>query len=353
MRYVRALGGLTLLAAISGCSKGSDQSRAGPQAPFEAAAWVASVQGTPGQARTGDGIAIPYISSQKLITGSIACLLNPVVSERGTDLESAVGGGRQKSTTTRLRATGVGLTQEQCELVARAVNLPTTSLSNGEPSALAAMRRALDGRLSVEGATSDNSDSSLAFFDNAIAAAREARRSSEALFERVASPNLAVDVRASDKLSDLYLFGLNLGTSQTGIEAQTLAWIIGVDRFMWTQQVPGERRSAIAEPFFTAILNVPEPAPTVGRATPTWNEYLATAARAISSSSDSRQGSPRAIGGGPSGTNEEANLHQIARVSEERLKSLGQKLPVSSALRMEADVTAIKVRRLQSKAEPR
>jgi hypothetical protein len=295
----------------------------------------------------GQDSANRNVSSKDLVAGAFACLLDPIIREPRAN-------GAPMAGTLKL-----GLTKERCALAAEAGNVPVNSLVADDASATKMIRGVLESRLSEEGASPVRSNHTLAFFDKGISAAKEARAAYEALFERPShestskpyesslSENSADILRADSRLADLYQFGRDLGaTAELGIEAQTLAWVIGVDRFMWTKNVSTEQRAAVAEPFFRAILNVPEPAaPTAARAASTWNEYLAAVARAIGPSSTSRRGTPKAIGGGPAGTTEEANLREIAYISEERIKGLAQTLPVSSNLRMEADLTAIKLRK--------
>jgi hypothetical protein len=267
-------------------------------------------------------------------------VLDPVLRE-------SVGATDRAGSTARAFTLGLGLTPERCQAVAEAAKVPADSLALGDESAVLAVRRVLERELSTERVSPRTAMDTMGFFHTGVDAAREARRAYEALFERA---NAEDDVHASQDLAALHQFGRDLGATDVGTEAQTLAWIIGVHRFMWTKNVPVEQRSAVAEPFFKAILNVTEPAPTAGHATPTWSEYLAAAARGMAPSSTTRQGAPRAIGGGPSGADEETSFREVTRMSEERLEALGQKLPVSSDIRMQADLTAIRLRKLQERA---
>ena len=120
---------------------------------------------------------------------------------------------------------------------------------------------------------------------------------------------------------------------------------------MSIKDLPAPLKSPVADPLFIAILNVTPPAPSAGRATPTWNEYLAAAARAIGAGSAEARGTTRAIGGGPSGTTEDANLREVARVSEERLLALRRKLTTSPDLKAEVDRTVGMLRAFESQAE--
>ncbi len=344
MRYVHALSGLAVLSAFSACSKGTsptdEQARASARAITE---------GKISEPKSESAGAIQYVSSRKIITettstqvvtGTLACVLDPVLRE-------SVGATDRAGSTARASTLGLGLTPERCQVVAETAKVPVDSLARGDPSAVLAVRRVLESKLSTEGASPRTSNDTMAFFDKGVDAAREARRAYQALFELT---NAQDDIQASQHLAALHQFGRDLGATDIGTEAQTLAWIVGVHRFMWTKNVPVEQRSAVAEPFFKAILNVTEPAPTAGHATPTWSEYLAAAARGMAPSSTTRQGAPRAIGGGPSGASEEASFREVTRMSEQRLETLGQKLPVSSDLRMQADLTAIRLRKLQERA---
>jgi hypothetical protein len=145
-----------------------------------------------------------------------------------------------------------------------------------------------------------------------------------------ASPDQIRDHKA---LGELYQFGQNLGMTPMGSEAQALAWVIGVNRFVAVRDLPPSDKPLAAEPLFSAILNVPAPAPTAGRTMPTWNQYLAAAARSVNatSSSGTRTG---AVGGGPAPTaDEKSNLREVSRAAQDRLQVLAQHLPQSSELR--------------------
>jgi hypothetical protein len=331
MRYVHALCGLALLAAFSGCSKGTSPSDEQARASEPKSEPVSAIQ------YVSSRKIITETSSKQIVTGTFACWLGPIVRESG-------GAVDRTGSAARASTLGLGLTPERCAAVADAAKVSSDSLERGDASAILAVRRELESKLSTEGVSPQTSNDTLAFFDKGKGAAREARQAYGALFERT---NGEDGFQASRHLAALYQFGRDLGTTDIGTEAQTLAWIIGVHRFMWTKNVPAEQRSAVAEPFFKAILNVSEPAPTAGHATATWSEYLAAAARAMAPSSTTRQGTPRAIGGGPTGADEDASFREVSRMSEERLEALGQKLPVSSDLRMQADLTAIRLRKLQ------
>jgi len=148
----------------------------------------------------------------------------------------------------------------------------------------------------------------------------------------------ADQIRAHAALTDLYQYGRSLGATESGTQAQALAWVIGANRFMDVNQVPPPAKSLVAEPLFAALLNVPAPAPAAGRAAPAWNEYLAAAARSVSATSG-RTGTGQAVGGGPGAANEKANLEQVVKTTEDKLQVLGQQLPFASPLRAEVDRT--------------
>jgi hypothetical protein len=279
--------------------------------------------------------------------------------------------------------------RESCAGVAQATNVMPMALVMGDTTALDQVRRTLDTRLSAEGASPDMSNNTLAFFDKGIAAAREARIGQAALHgygpssrsstsqssgavgggpsstgstsgtpksgttqgttkttpsKQAATRPGAEEIRAHRALGDLYQFGRNLGATQTGTEAQAVAWIIAVDRFEGVSELPTQQKSLAAEPLFAVMYNVPAPAPTAGRTTPSWNEYLSAAARSASATSPTG----RAVGGGPSGTDEKSNMRQVARSSEERLQLLGQQLPASSALRPEIDQKVAELRKVEA-----
>jgi hypothetical protein len=144
-------------------------------------------------------------------------------------------------------------------------------------------------------------------------------------------------IRDHKALGELYQFGQNLGMTPMGSEAQSLAWIIGVNRFIAVRDVPANDKPLVAAPLFSAILNVPAPAPTAGRSMPTWNQYLAAAARSVNSTS-SNGARTGAVGGGPApSADEKGNLKEVARAAQDRLQVLAQHLPPSSELRDEVN----------------
>jgi hypothetical protein len=214
---------------------------------------------------------------------------------------------------------------------AEAGRVSLNSLANGDARAIDAIRRALEVSLVEDRATSEESNDMLTFFDRGVAAAKEARR----------------DARAHHELAKLYDFGRKLGTTETAIEAQSLAWIIGVERFLTIENLPPQLRPTVAEPFFAAILNVTPPAQ--GRAELTWSEYLAAAARSTGAAAATNGANAKAIGGGPNDTTEDANLREIARTTEERLRSMAQRLPPASDIRVEAERTAAKLRTIDDR----
>jgi hypothetical protein len=271
-----------------------------------------------------------------------------------------------------------GSSAEACVTIAQATNVMPTALALGDASAIDTVRKQLDGRLTAEGATPDVSSNTLAFFDKGVAAAKEARTADDAIYggmsprgvgggpssgsshghggtgsskpdtsKQSSSARAGSDeIRAHRALGDLYQFGRNLGTTQTGSEAQALAWIIAIDRFETVTDLPVQQKALAAEPLFAVMFNVP--APTGARAS-NWQEYLAAAARSAGSSTGG--GTPSAVGGGPATANDKANLRQVARGAEERLQVLGQQLPPSSALRPEVDRTIADLRKIEAAAQ--
>jgi hypothetical protein len=249
---------------------------------------------------------------------------------------------------------------------AKAANVPPTALYKGDPAALDSVRKMMDARLSAEGASSDAANNSLGLYDKGVAAAKEARTAHDTLelsaeaaqsmrtrAGSVGGPKsgaphgpppasfsggTADQIRAHTALSDLYQYGRNLGATEGGTQAQALAWVIGANRFMDVNRVPPQAKSLVAEPLFSALLNVPAPAPAAGRVAPAWNEYLAAAARSVSATSSKGGTTGQAVGGGPV-TSEKANLDQVVKTTEERLQVLGQQLPFTSPLRSEVDRT--------------
>jgi hypothetical protein len=279
------------------------------------------------------------IDANDIVMGTFACLLGPITFEDGVHASMGSASG----------SSPYGFTPIRCMLAGLAANVSPDSLVSGDSRATQAVRRALESSLAPRGISSDVSRARLAFFDKGVSAAREARFAYDALVGQdidpaSASGQEADEVRAHRELESLHQFGRNLGATKTGSEAQALAWIIAVDRFIVVKDVPARHKSLVAEPLFTAILNVPAPGSVAGRPSSTWSEYLATAARTAGASSTSGGRIPGAIGGGPSATTESANLIEIARTSENRLLALGEQL-ASLDLRAEIGRT---VARLQS-----
>ena len=129
--------------------------------------------------------------------------------------------------------------------------------------------------------------------------------------------------------------------TETGTEAQALAWIIGSERFLKVSDVSTPLKSAAAEPLFGAILNVEPPPAPAGRAAPSWNEYLSSAARAVGSTS---YAGARRGWGTSAASNEKANLAEVAKAAGERMQVLGQQLPASSELRSNVDQTSTELK---------
>src|SRR2546429_2101429 len=92
MRYVRALCSLAVFAAGAFASTVTAE----PLSP----------QGTTGQTGATRASSVQNVSADKIVTGTLACLLGPVVTE------SATG-----------RTAGVGLTQAECSLATQAANV--------------------------------------------------------------------------------------------------------------------------------------------------------------------------------------------------------------------------------------
>jgi hypothetical protein len=150
---------------------------------------------------------------------------------------------------------------------------------SGDPAAIDSVRKAIDARLSAEGASSDAANGSLTMYDKGIAASKEARQAHdslalvgeahEAMRNRAGSagapkkgsagahggagaqPALgaqtADQIRAHSALGDLYQYGRSLGATESGSQAQALAWVIGANRFMDVNQVPPPAKSLVAE----------------------------------------------------------------------------------------------------------
>jgi hypothetical protein len=360
----------------------------------------------------------PTVSSNDLLMGTFVCMLGPLNLDRsastgmsggsmgqGSMGQGSMGQGSMGQGSTGQGSMGQGSTgqgsmgqgstgqgsmgqgssggtsgaggsaAEACVTVAQATNVMPTSLAMGDPSAVDSVRRALDSRMSVEGATPDVSNNTLAFFDKGTAAIKEARKADESIYGGMSSQGVgggpssghgssgssstskpdaskhattarpgADEIRAHRALGELYQFGRNLGTTETGTQAQALAWIIAVDRFQTARDLPTQQKALAAEPMFSVMMNVP--APSGGRAT--WNEYLAAAARSVGATPST--GGPSAVGGGPLTANEKANLRQVARGAEDRLQVLGQQLPPSSPLRPEIDRSIASLRKIEAAA---
>jgi hypothetical protein len=157
------------------------------------------------------------------------------------------------------------------------------------------------------------------------------------------------EIRAHRALGDLYQFGRSQGTTDTGAAAQALAWIIAVDRFDSVRDVPVQQKALAAEPLFAVILNTPAPA-SAGTSASAWNEYLSTTAHSVASMAGG--GATHAVGGGPSTTDEKANMQIIARSAEDHLQVIGQQLPPSSPLRAQVDQSIAELRKIESQAQP-
>jgi hypothetical protein len=322
------------------------------------------------------------------MVGTIACVLGPVMMHpgamgggpsgmHGTHGESgggsmgggSMGGGSMGGGSSDMPSSGsmAGPNSDKCQTTAKAANVQPAALYKGDPAALDSVRKAIDSRLSAEGASSDAANNSLALYDKGVAAAKEARtahdtleltaQAAQQMRTRAGSAGApksgaqhgpapagiagqtADQIRAHAALSDLYQYGRSLGATESGTQAQALAWVIGANRFMDVSMVPPPAKSLVAEPLFSALLNVPAPAPAAGRSAANWNEYLAAAARSVSATSSKGGTTGQAVGGGPGVPNEKANLEQVVKTTEERLQVLGQQLPFTSPLRSEVDRT--------------
>jgi hypothetical protein len=329
---------------------------------------LAAVLFTGNVASSAPGQKLPVVSSgnenisaNEILTGTFACLLGPIAHRH--DASSGDGrGGMQGKTQAIERWTAAqrsprgkwsaGFTAERCITAVEAAGTSLSPLVRFDATAIQRARGALERQLAEEGTATAASNDVLAFFDKGVAAAKEARRADEALFGHPASGAQVStdDVRSFRKLAALHEFGRNQGGSDTGTEARALAWIIGVDRFMSIADVPAQQRVHVAEPFFSVLLNVEAPALPSGRAAPSWNDYLAAAARSTGHAPAPGPGA-KAIGGGPSDVVEEANLKEIARASKERLDAIGQKLPRSSDLRAEIERTVANLGEFELRVE--
>jgi hypothetical protein len=299
-------------------------------------------------------------------------------------------------------ATGVGIANNdmsstgRCAATAQAAGVASTALSRGDSSATNEVRRLVQSRLSSEQTSTDVSDNTLALFDKGVAALNESKMAHQALGERAKSTsdtskadtssnaqsgtstksttnktnksnkshtgstatNDSMDsssaptdpIRDHKALGELYQFGQNLGMTPSGAEAQALAWVIGIDRFIGVRDLPAKDKPLAAAPLFTAILNVPAPAPTAGRTLPTWNQYLSAAARAVSSQSTS---GTRGVGGGPApSADEKSNLREISRAAQDKLQLVAQHLPSSSELRDEVNESLTELKTFAGSATP-
>ncbi len=330
-------------------------------------------QGTYGQGSTGQG----SMGQGSMGQGSTG---------QGSMGQGSTGQGSMGQGSTGQGSMGQGSMSspaEACVTVAQATNVMPTSLAMGDSSAIDTVLRTLDSRLTAEGASPDVSNNTLAFFDKGVAAAKEARMADEALYggsphgvgggpssgsssstthghatsgssgtssSGTSKPSTSTtaqrpgadEIRAHRALGDLYQFGRNLGTTETGTQAQALAWIIAVERFEAVNELPAQQKSLAAEPMFAVMLNVPPPS---GTGTSNWNNYLSAAARSIGTTSGGA-----AVGGGPSGGSAQSNLRQVARGAEDRLQVLGQQLPPSSPLRPEVDKAISDLRKMEAHA---
>jgi hypothetical protein len=159
----------------------------------------------------------------------------------------------------------------------------------------------------------------------------------------------ADQIRAHTALSDLYQYGRNLGATEGGTQAQALAWVIGANRFMAVEQVPPPAKSLVAEPLFSALLNVPAPAPVAGRMVPSYNEYLAAAARSVSATS-AKAGAT--VGRWwRTGRSERKSQPHAGRQNHRRaIAGSRQQLPFTSPLRSEVDRTTAGLNALEAAA---
>jgi hypothetical protein len=406
MRTVRALCSLAIVATAFGCggSKSGEEAKAPTeptqepapptavegQTPPSAGAEPGMTEGTqPGQAappETGQampgqppGAAQIQLSSNDLVMGSLSCMLGPVMHTSQMGSSGMQGESMGAGSSDMSSGSAPGPSSDRCTTTAKAANVSPAALYSGEPTAIETVRKAIDTRLSAEGASSDAANNTLAFYDKGVSAAKEARSAHDALAlvgaaqqamrthggsaggpkagsgghaagQGAMASQTADQIRAHTALSDLYQYGRNLGATEGGTQAQALAWVIGANRFMGVSEVPPQAKSLVAEPLFSALLNVPAPAPTAGRMAPAWNEYLAAAARSVSATSGRTGTTGQAVGGGPAAANEKANLEQVIRTTEERLSVLGQQLPFTSPLRSEVDRTTAGLNALEAAA---
>jgi hypothetical protein len=328
-------------------------------------------QGSMGQGSTGQGSMGQGSTGQgSMGQGSMG---------QGSTGQGSTGQGTTGQGTTGQGSTGgssgsSGSAAEACVAIGQATNVMPTALVLGDSSAIDTVRRNLENRLTAEGATPDVSSNTLALFDKGVAAAKEARIADEALYGGTSprgvgggpssgsshghgtsgatkpegsKPSTAArpgadEIKAHRALGDLYQFGRNLGTTETGTQAQALAWIIAVDRFQTVVDLPPQQKSLAAEPLFAVMFNVPGP---TGAKASNWADYLSAAARSAGSATGAP---PGAVGGGPATANDKANLRQVAHGAEDRLQVLGQQLPPSSPLRPEIDRTISDLRKIEA-----
>lgn len=355
MRNTRYLVGFALVAVAASCG-GSDKSSQGAKAPSDVTASPTTsieqaypsnteVTPAPGAAPMSKPSAeTQQLTSHELLTRTVACLLPPsgaAGTSSSTTSPSWGAGAQSSSDTGGLGMMNRGNGDSRCAKVAEAASVSPDALARGDSEAINGVRRLIQSRLSSEQTSPDVSDNTLAFFDKGIATLNEAKIANQALAVRqdtAPSAGKSSDaIRDHKALGELYQFGQNLGMTPMGSEAQALAWVVGVDRFIAVRDLPVSDKPLAAAPLFSALLNVPVPAPTAGRSMPTWNQYLAAAARSVNSTSSTgaRTG---AVGGGPApSADEKANLGEVARAAQDRLQVLAEHLPPTSDLRDEVN----------------
>src|SRR5262249_25191084 len=142
-----------------------------------------------------------------------------------------------------------GPSSDKCMTTAKAVNVSPAALYAGDPTAMESVRKAIDARLSAEGASSDAANNTLAFYDKGLAATKEARSAHDAMVltataaqamrsrggsagaapkpgatgyraPTVMSAQTADQIRAHAALSDLYQYGRSQGATEHGTQAQ-------------------------------------------------------------------------------------------------------------------------------------
>jgi hypothetical protein len=269
------------------------------------------------------------VNSHQLVVATIDCVVGPSLTNESSSSTSAAGASRADSTPAR------------CDYVARAVNADPASISSGDPASIAAVRKAVERRLSTEGASSDTMIKSLALFDKGVAAAKEARAAQDALSSGDDR------VRAHSALDDIYKFGRMHDATPAAAEAQAIAWVIATDRFLDVASLPTAQKSLAAEPLFTGILMVHPPTPQAGHEAAAWRSYASAAARAAGSRA---RASGKAVGGGP--VDEKTNLHAIAMGAEKQLEALEQQLPTVSVVHIEVDRALSNLKDFQRKPRP-